>query len=71
MKRVYMFSIFTYIMSRVTHSEPGLPMIIAICTSLPRQLLRPENAWYFYTDISAGSRGNLVKSGKNLWLPGK
>ena len=21
-----MFSIFTYIMSRVTHSEPGLPM---------------------------------------------
>ena len=22
-----MFSIFTYIMSRVTHSEPGLPMI--------------------------------------------
>ena len=25
--------------------------IIAICTSLPRQLLRPKNAWYFYTDI--------------------
>ena len=22
-----MFSIFTYIMSRVTHSEPGLPMV--------------------------------------------
>ena len=22
-----MFSIFTYVMSRVTHSEPGLPMI--------------------------------------------
>ena len=22
-----MFSIFSYIMSRVTHSEPGLPMI--------------------------------------------
>ena len=22
-----MFSIFTYIMSRVTHSEPGLPML--------------------------------------------
>ena len=24
-----MFSIFTYVMSRVTHSEPGLPMITA------------------------------------------
>ena len=23
-----MFSIFTYIMSRVTHSEPGLPMVL-------------------------------------------
>ena len=23
----HMFSIFTYIMSRVTHSEPGLPMV--------------------------------------------
>ena len=23
-----MFSIFTYIMSRVTHSEPGLPMLL-------------------------------------------
>ena len=23
-----MFSIFTYVMSRVTHSEPGLPMVI-------------------------------------------
>ena len=22
-----MFSIFTYVMSRVTHSEPGLPMV--------------------------------------------
>ncbi len=25
-----MFSIFTYIMSRVTHSEPGLPMLISL-----------------------------------------
>ena len=25
-----MFSIFTYIMSRVTHSEPGLPMVRGI-----------------------------------------
>ena len=25
-----MFSIFTYIMSRVTHSEPGLPMISSL-----------------------------------------
>ena len=32
--------------------------------------MRPENAWYFYTDISAGARGNLVESEKNLWLPG-
>ena len=26
-----MFSIFTYVMSRVTHSEPGLPMSILVC----------------------------------------
>ena len=37
-------------------------VVIAICTTLQRQLLRPKNAWYFYIDISAGSNGNL--SGK-------
>ena len=25
-----MFSIFTYVMSRVTHSEPGLPMVKSV-----------------------------------------
>ena len=25
-----MFSIFIYVMSRVTHSEPGLPMVYAV-----------------------------------------
>ena len=25
-----MFSIFTYVMSRVTHSEPGLPMVYSV-----------------------------------------
>ena len=33
--------------------------VIAICTTLPRQFLRPVNAWYFYTDITAGSNGNF------------
>ena len=29
-----MFSIFTYVMSRVTHSEPGLPMVISRIVNL-------------------------------------
>ena len=41
-------------------SSPLKRFIIAIRTSLARQLLRQKkNAWYFYTDISAGSNGNF------------
>ena len=29
-----MFSIFIYIMSRVTHSEPGLPMVFPVGDSI-------------------------------------
>ena len=37
-----------------------------ICTSLQRQFLRRINAWYFYTDISAGSNGDFGgKEGRN------
>ena len=39
-------------------------IIIAICTSLPRQLLRPENAWYFYTDISEVQEEIWWKAGR-------
>ena len=34
------------------------------------QLLRPGNAWYFYTDISAGSRGNFGGKWEELLTAG-
>ena len=45
--------------SSITFITERSSVVITICTSLQRQLLRPINAWYFYTDISAGSNGNF------------
>ena len=61
-QRLLPFGAKTLCHATVTLSLPNAQasvLLIAICTSLPRQLLRPENAWYFYTDISAGSRENF------------
>ena len=41
-----MFSIFTYVMSRVTHSEPGLPMVHFL------QNLPAKRQFWFKTNFS-------------------
>ena len=43
-----MFSIFTYIMSRVTHSEPGLPMdkVVVVLAKLTLFVQSCRRSWH-------------------------
>ena len=53
------------------HSDPSRvlssPLFVLVCRG--NYWGKKKNAWYFYTDISAGWNGNFEgKSGKNVWL---
>ena len=49
----------TEVLHRIRNFHHRTRKRFLITTNLQRQLLRPINAWYFYTEISAGSNGNF------------
>ena len=45
-------------MSRVTHSDPGLPMVIRVCNSFPTL---PKSIQYnFFLKYTEGNKINLI-----------
>ena len=76
-----MFSIFTYVMSRVTHSEPGLPMVLVGDSGVGKSNLlsrftRNEFNWMSKSTVGVdfGCRsiqvdGNIIKA--QIWDNGE